>query len=836
MIMRRINVALIVFLIISGCFFTTNVSAQILVRTPSVDSILNPAEIEHRIDYPRGGTEWYVFSDRDRNSVHSSGDASSNVTSRVDFLQMFKVKEETKDFVNVVDPNNPGNVIGWIPKEDLVLLSRCVRKPNRVAKKAMIINTVDNLEKNENSRQFFKDPELTKPFVEGENINVYTICYVYKETDSTVLLGQREDCSTDVEAYFQDQVFGWIHKKYLTAWDSRGCLQPNYNATAAGERKSKVSPATLFDDANWAQNYKEKTTYTSLAAQAKQLQNNPIVWKDDNYSTEPWNPSKFRLPFLSSTDKKGVIKVGVLGDIKDESGRAMMKLIESIRDDYSSSNINNLNVVFVIDGTYSMAPYFPAVVEAINSSAKKINSNAKYSDPDNPNRIIVNWGSVVYRDAAEEDFALESFNLTQNYQQLSGWLGNVFKASKNANDRDVCEAVYYGLYNALEDVLAEKEEENNLIILIGDAGDHQRGEDDWTYISKDEIVESMVRLKTHFIAYQTHFKQQTAATQGDSSYVDFINQMKEITQESARQIYAASQSNAKPEDIMLVDNPSKNSMTLNKSILANSLIYNTGEDMSGSALTNSIIKSIDKSAESTSVLLSMLYDLLYGGKSWDEIKVKYKITNLTEADFRGLSYIIEQIQDQCNCSADSPEFAENLKWMMSGKIQMYFEGYAPLHSMSSKYSLWAFDVLTSSSSKKQLVRDLRRVEKAFMAGGADNHMQRKLLYSSLIDLARTYAGDSEGDLADMEIGKLFEQIIDCPGIRLSPKFDRVLNMRIRDVQLEDQCSVDELKVMYRAVKSSRNSLEGVTYESYGTRAFKTFTAYWIPIDKFPFMK
>lgn len=834
--MRRINVALIAFLVVSGCFFTVDVSAQILIRTPSVDSILNPAEIEHRVDYPRGGTEWYVFSDKDRNPVYSSGNMSSSVTSRVDFLQMFKVKEETKDFVNVVDPSNPGNVIGWIPKENLVLLSRCVRKPNRVAKKAMIINTVDNMERDENSRQFFKDPELIKPFVEGEDINVYTICYVYKETDSTVLLGQREDCSTDVEAYFQDQVFGWINKKYLTAWDSRGCLQPNYNEVAANERKSKVAPATLFDDANWANKYKENTPYTTLASQAKKLQNNPIVWKDDDFSTTPWNPSKFRLPFLSSTNKTGVIKVGVLGDIKDESGRAMMKLIESIRDDYSSSSINNLNVVFVIDGTYSMAPYFPAVVEAINSSAKKINSNAKYSDPDNPNRIIVNWGSVVYRDAAEEDYALESFNLTQNYQQLSGWLGNVFQASKNANDRDVCEAVYYGLYNALEDVLAEKEEENNLIILIGDAGDHQRGDDDWTYISKEEIVESMVRLKTHFIAYQTHFKNQTEATKGDSSYVDFISQMKEISQESARQIYAASQSNANPEDIMLVDNSATNSMTLNKSILANTLIYNTGEDMRGSALTNNIIKSIDKSAESTSVLLSMLYDLLYGGKSWDEIKAKYKITNLTEADFRGLSYIIEQIQGQCNCSADSPEFAENLKWMMSGKIQMYFEGYAPIHSVGSKYSLWAFDVLTSSSSKKQLVRDLRRVEKAFIAGGADNHKQRKLLHNSLIDLARTYAGDSEGDLGKMEIGKLFEQIIDCPGIRLSPKFASILNMPINDVLLEAECSVAELKVMYRAVKSSRNSLEGVTYESYGTRAFKTFTAYWIPIDKFPFMK
>ncbi|NCD40491.1 MAG: VWA domain-containing protein [Bacteroidia bacterium] len=834
--MRRINVMMLGMLFIASCYFSPDLAAQDLIRTPSVDSILNPAAILGKTHYPRGGTEWYVFSDRDRNPVYSGSTASSGISSRANFLQMFKVQEETNDFVKVVHPDNPANVVGWMKKENLALLSRCIRKANRVAKKAMIINTLENLEKENTSRQFFKDPGLTIPFSEGESINVYTICYVYKETDSTVLLGQREDCSTDVEAYFKEQIFGWIHKKYLTAWDSRGCLQPNYNESAAQIRKSKNAPATLFDDLQWANRYKENTTYSVLSEQARRQQNNPIVWKDDDFLTTSWNPSKFRLPFLSRTDETGVIKVGVLGDIKDESGRAMMKLIESIRDDYTSSTINNLNVVFVIDGTYSMGPYFPAVVDAINQSASRINSNARYSDPDNPNRIIVNWGSVVYRDAPEEDYALETFSLTQNYQQLSSWLGSVFSSAKNANDRDVCEAVYYGLYNALEDVLAEKQDQNNLIILIGDAGDHQR-EDDWTTITEEEIVESMTRLKAHFIAYQTHYKDPAeSGVAGDSSYHDFKNQMHFLAEESARSIYLTSQPGAIRDELSLVDNPSTKTLSLNKNILANTVVYNTGSDMSGPVLTQNIIKSIDKSAENTSVLLSMLYDLLYGGKSWEEIKVKYKITNLTEADFRGLSYIIEQIQDICNCSPDSEEFTQNLEWMLSGKVQMYFEGYAPLKAVNSEFSLWAFDVLASSSSKIQLVRDLRRVERAFVSGGSDNRRQRVLLHTTLIDLARTYAGDSEGDLDNMQIGSLFEQIIDCPGIRFSSNYANVLNMRIRDVELEDRCSVEELRVIYRGVRSARTALEGVTYETYGTRAFKTFTAYWIPIDKFPFMR
>ncbi len=835
--MKSVRVAMFCLMSLVLMVLPDTANAQNYLRTPSVDSILNPAEIIGRTNYHRGGTEWIVFSDRDNNPVYSSSSGGA-ISARMPFMKMFKVKDETADYLLVSDAKS-NSEIGWMKKENLSMLSRCVRKPNRVAKKAMIINTLKNIDQGDNTRDFYKDPNLTRPNTEGDNINVYTICYVYKETDSTVLLGRREDCSTDVEAYFQDQIFGWIHRKYLTAWDSRGCLQPNYNEVPANYRREKKSPAVLFDDINWATNYKDKVSFATLENQARSLEDNPIVWQDDDYKTRPWNPSKFRLPFLSSTSTSGVIKVGVLGDIKDESGRAMMELIEKMRDEYTSSSINNLNVVFVIDGTYSMKSYFPAVVEAIEQSANRINANPKYSDPDNPNRIIVNWGSVVYRDAAEDDNALETFNLTQNYRDLAKWLGSAFSDAKNANDLDVCEAVYYGLYNALEDVLAEKEEENNLIILIGDAGDHQRGDDDWTHIYAHEIIESMVNLNTHFIAYQTHYKDPAkTGVKGDSSYTDFVEQMKHISEQSAKMIYTQSRPNVNESEIFLKNNSLSQLFELNKNILANKVLYNTGSDMSESILTKNINASIDKSAESTSIFMSMIYDVLYGGKSIDEISVKYGFdpNDLDMAEFRGLSYIIEQIAEIEGLSPDSDEFQEKLSFMLSKKVQLYFEGYAPIKSKDSKYSLWAFDVLASSSAKKQLVRDLRRVEKAFQSGGSDNRKQRKLVTSTLTDLARIYSGDKGDDLQEMKIGTLFESIIDCPGLQFSRKYSDVLNMRIKDVEVENRCSVTELKVIYRAVKAARTSLQGVSFEGYGTRAFNTFTAYWIPIDKFPFMK
>ncbi len=68
---------------------------------------------------------------------------------------------------------------------------------------------------------------------------------------------------------------------------------------------------------------------------------------------------------------------------------------------------------------------------------------------------------------------LRPFILRRIILNFPVWFGNVYSDAKNTKDRDLPEAMYFGLYNALEDVLAGKKT-NNLIILIGDAGDHQR--------------------------------------------------------------------------------------------------------------------------------------------------------------------------------------------------------------------------------------------------------------------------------------------------------------------------------------------------------------------------
>lgn len=818
---------------------------------PDYNKILNYTEIEDvKTDAnKKGDTDWFVFSDRPDNKIYSSSSSTSGVRGRADFLQMFKVKSETDKYLELTDPDDPGNVIGWMPKNNLVLFVRSMRKPNKVAKKAMIINKLEDLKRNKKNNQFYKDPEL-REVIPDETINVYTICYVYKRNpkDSTVLLGSREDCSSNARRYFQDQIFGWIHEDFLTEWNNRGCLQPNYRE-GAPEARSPEHPAVLFEEEIWPKLYMNnwKSGIKDLEDTLNYIDYNPLTWNDDMFSSEPWDASKFRLPFLDRTEYQGVFKVGVLGNIEDTTGKAMMELIESLRAEFNKQkSLNNLNVVFVIDGTKSMKKYFPYVVDAINESAEFILS--EYSaDSDNPIKLNVNWGAAIYRDSAEDKYAIEmSDGLKSNYKSFSKWLGNVYQDHKNLHDKDVCEALNYGLFMALEGLLAGKEEENNLVILIGDAGNHNRG--DWTSINNQTIIDALVRLNCHFIAYQTHFANKTDARPQDSSYKDFIDSTRYIAEESARRIYRKSHSAKDAENIRMIED--KNNMTwkLNENVLANIVIYNTGADMDEEVLQEHIVKSTVKAAENTNLFLNMLYDILYAGTSLDDIRKKYGIEDdqLTTADHTTLAHLSEEVQKYCQCVPGTEKYIETMEWLLSEKRQLYEEGYTSIKAKGVDRRLWDFDILTSSSDLVQLIDDIDKVTRA--CRGSSGHERRKSIFNALTQLANTYAGEEaksssggsqeslKAKLGEMTIGNLFEQIIDCPGIGFSSNYNYITNLSINDIMRESVSSENLIKVLCTKLTYANKSLRQYNIKENSTKNFKTFTAFWVPIDLFPFMK
>lgn len=819
------------------------------IRKPNSELINSLTEVMRTTSYDRGTTKWFVFSNRKGCTLYD--DAGSVISNNIGFLDEFNVVKEENNRVKVKNLN--GSELGWINKEDLILLDHCERKANMVSRKAMIINTLDRTKDINNQYRFFYDEELSQRNM-NEKRSVYEILYVYKESDSALLLGKREDCSVDVQKYLKESVIGWINKKAVTKWDSRGCLLPNYKAEAKTERKKlDIQPAILDTSARYenklslAEAYRTVfLNYTNLQQFAAAFQKNPIVWKEE--IDKRWPPSKFRLPYLDKhpTDED-IMKVGVLGDITDAQGRQIQALIDNLREwERQNRTKNSLNLVFVIDGTKSMRDYFPAVANAIAASQRSISNDPDFSDVDNPNRVTIKCGAVVYRDVPEGPYLVETCPL-QEFTATKNWIQSNFQDAKNLHDKDVPEAVFYGLYYAIEDVLVGHEEENNLIITIGDAGDRQqemndKGDYDESFIDMDTIVEGLYQKNCNFIAFQTHWKD-TKENSDNISYSQYCSQMMEICEKSAQKIQSKVESIRNLDlqgTVSLVTETSTAAYdlhVLDQPFLANKVYCNKGSQLDATKLTSLIIDAIKQSSHDVSLVNKFIHEILYSGLSWDEILKKYDMSPTDMANLgpiaTTLGYIVGELK-RVYPTEDVTAKNGRLEQLLAGKLQLYFEGYTPLKIDGATNNLWTFEILTIAQTKKNLERDYMKVISAFKEGGSTVEDKRKKVYEAFCTLARIYAGD-ETNYDNLSVGVLFAKIIDCPGLKFSSRFRECLSKTIRQIKLEQECSEDCLNIFYNEIYKSYNNIKNLSYKDYVTTAFGTFSAYYIPVELMPFV-
>jgi len=149
-------------------------------------------------------------------------------------------------------------------------------------------------------------------------------------------------------------------------------------------------------------------------------------------------------------------------------------------------------MVFVIDGTQSMQPFFKGVSDGIIASMKELSL-------DNKNHF--KFSVLIYRDMEDKQDVYEYFPLRQtHYNSASAWV-NARKASSTKDDPDMTEAMYYGIQTAIRRT-APPEKETNVLVLVGDAGDNGRGGDGkpvklqkkyWTCYTSTNSISSLSR-------------------------------------------------------------------------------------------------------------------------------------------------------------------------------------------------------------------------------------------------------------------------------------------------------------------------------------------------------
>lgn len=142
---------------------------------------------------------------------------------------------------------------------------------------------------------------------------------------------------------------------------------------------------------------------------------------------------------------------------------------------------SNINMMLLMDATPGMEAFIPAVADAADAI------NQSYA---------LNMTAACYRDASEGQWLYLSSDKTG--QPPSEWLRDL--STSALYDQDEPEAVFYALKEALQsDHL--KRGESNILILVGDAGNH--AQEPITQVAPSEIVDLLIEKNCYFAAFQT---------------------------------------------------------------------------------------------------------------------------------------------------------------------------------------------------------------------------------------------------------------------------------------------------------------------------------------------
>ncbi|MCX6270817.1 MAG: type VI secretion system protein TssR [Bacteroidetes bacterium] len=437
---------------------------------------------------------WIVFSDRQGNKTYTDATCKIEMAT-IDFLDKFLVVEESGQYIHIAQDKEWDGTdeylskgwkdFGWIHKKYMLLSKMCLRNDKNITLKAMVINDEEAMKeafhKGDNqSTVFYSDP--VKKIKNSNQSNLFTIFFVYKKEGDFYLISKTDGITDD--ATVKTNIYGWVNKKQLNVWNTRNAWEPNSRQNAVDERRSRGIKTSTFSTFTQAQHFRET------------MRADTVQWASDPFEERKGGEFR-RFPILNR--ENGIVKLSVYGGFNPKD--VIFKARTSKAINKKCDKARHFNLVFVVDGTYSMKPYFDAIVRGISESINKLSQ-------DHPMR----FGAVVYRDFAEGPYLAETIPLTAFPEEFKQNLLRTWSDDKNRYDTDEPEAVKYGLKQALT-TLDIPEDETNILILVGDAGNHDRN--DLSQVSDDEIIRLLYEKNINFMVFQV-------ANQKDKpSYVKF---------------------------------------------------------------------------------------------------------------------------------------------------------------------------------------------------------------------------------------------------------------------------------------------------------------------------
>ena len=430
---------------------------------------------------------WVVFSDRSSNKTMNSPNSVFPAGPELEFMEPLYVTEISGSWLKVqkISERVKGKLIknidvGWLHADKTVLSRYPVLNESKSTRKAMALislesGTVDmkQLKKLKEKYLIYEDPTDTTS--KKGTATKFQIYYILKELNGMKLLSPTDQL-TNNKAALRENVAGWMNNINLTTWDSKVCLEPSSGPFIASKYGSKT--ADIFDTKEHLKAWRN-SGHSNIKGRVKSfaLQDSLLP------------PLVMRMPILSAPESNQyqTVKVATVGNPNENSvsQKQRINLQRELKD--LTSKAKDINIVFVVDGTLSMKKYYKSVagsIQKILNDSETLAIGAR-----------IRFGAVIYRDYADEPNDVEVFPLTANKSDIERWLMDVRCYS---NDNDKPEAQYNGIINGLDQV-GMSENESNVVVLIGDAGNHQPDPEGYTV---KEATTIMSKYQANFISFQ----------------------------------------------------------------------------------------------------------------------------------------------------------------------------------------------------------------------------------------------------------------------------------------------------------------------------------------------
>jgi len=803
------------FLTILQLFFVVAIYSQQKRVLEKPEKFKNPVDgMNLTIEGETISEPWVVYSDRDNNQTYTQPNANTP-KNKIQFLERFYVVNKSGEWLNIFkgDVNDNGVLInavdnGWINQKNLLLWTKCISK-NEISRKAMILNTFEGLRSSDivkgeaGTVKFFQNPKLTKQT--DKITNLFEIFFVFKTSEDAYLLGKDERIFNTEEP--NNSVYGWVSKSKVTPWDHRVALIPNTKEQAVRERQSKSIKAKIFIDKPSAEKYKNGTLSNESQV---------VIWDNDEFkSTYPG--TYMRLPVLSTQkdieENKGVFKVVSLGEITSKRNRSIsaLKYSETTQEyNDNRAKLRKINIIFVIDGTKSMTQYFKPVSDAVRISMNELDKS----------KNDFKFGVVVYRDATEGLRKVEIFKPSSNIPEVTNFLKNI-STVESGKDKDLREAVFFGLMNAARGMALSKEE-TNLIILVGDCGNHIRNDE--TFVTKEDLISSLSDKNTHFLAFQVSNK-------GSLDYTSFVSQSKEIINGIQNRLFDKSKNIATktgntPELPTLklvnvktwnVDNP----MTLGR------VVFSLPNDsFTPNQLKNEIIISVNEVNKFTNNLLDLSNDIVSHGQSLKKVSGVNADIFSKQGEAKS-QYVSSYSNALLLLFANMENMTdEKLDILCDERYQLSYNGYSNLTSARTEYPLFQPVLFMTSFDLVNMLKIMND-----LADASKNAERRKKLKETWLELLKKHIGN----VSNSELDNYTMEQINMKVFGLPQTSDLLKNLKLKDIEDKSIFPDDKLQRWIDNVNRKIKKLNNIMNTNDETYSFLTndWRYFWIDQDFLP---